>query len=123
MKLHFEDDLDYQKAAISAYLGNKSHHIPAQKMFNATGRAYPDVSACSSGFLVVSNFIPMPVAGTSCAAPTFSGVVSLLNDLRLLAGVCSEVLLFSFAKCVMLKSQVNRRSASSTLSSVSNFLF
>ncbi len=27
------------------------------------------------------------VAGTSCAAPTFSGVISLLNDLRLNAGM------------------------------------
>jgi len=35
----------------------------------------------------VQNFIPIPgVAGTSCAAPVFSGVVALLNDVRLQNG-------------------------------------
>lgn len=28
----------------------------------------------------------MGVAGTSCATPTFAGVLSILNDVRLLAG-------------------------------------
>ena len=35
--------------------------------------------------IVVGGFTTF-VAGTSCASPTFSGVVSLLNDLRLQAG-------------------------------------
>ena len=28
-----------------------------------------------------------PVAGTSCASPTFTGIVALLNDLRLAKGM------------------------------------
>ena len=39
------------------------------------------------GFTVVAKHIPEPgVAGTSCAAPTASGVIALLNDARLAAG-------------------------------------
>ena len=63
------------------------HHLPPASFYNAKGRAYPDVSAASSGFWVVSNLVPLPgVAGTSCAAPTFSGIIALLNDARLSAG-------------------------------------
>jgi tripeptidyl-peptidase I len=35
---------------------------------------------------IVYGGVSTGVAGTSCAAPTFSGIVSLLNDVRLLAG-------------------------------------
>merc|ERR1719379_2376088 len=54
--------------------------------YNASGRAYPDISAQASNFFVISGF-PMPgVSGTSCASPTAAGVFSLLNDLRLQNG-------------------------------------
>jgi len=73
---------DYQKSAIAAYIKN-AHKLPEQKYWNATGRAYPDISALSSGFTVVANFIPLPgVAGTSCSAPVTGAIFSLLNDLR-----------------------------------------
>jgi subtilase family serine protease len=62
-------------------------NLPSAKKWNSTGRAYPDVSALSANYVVVQDFIPMPgVAGTSCAAPVFSGVIALLNDVRLRAG-------------------------------------
>jgi len=74
----------YQKQAIANYCKN-AQDLPNPSFYNLSGRAYPDVSALSSGFTVVIYGIPTPgVAGTSCAAPTFSGVVSLLNDVRLL---------------------------------------
>ena len=38
-------------------------------------------------FVVVQDGIPLPgVGGTSCASPTFTGVISLLNDARMAAG-------------------------------------
>jgi len=76
----------YQSAAVKAYLTGKG--LPSTSVgYNASNRAYPDISAQASGFTVVSNRIPEPgVAGTSCASPTASGVIALLNDARLVAG-------------------------------------
>ncbi len=58
-------------------------HLPPQQQWNRTGRAYPDVAAFSTGFMVVTDLFPQPVDGTSCATPTFSGVLSLVNGVRL----------------------------------------
>lgn len=78
----------YQAAAVSHYLST-AKHLPPQQQWNRTGRAYPDVAAFSTGFMVVTDLIPQPVDGTSCATPTFSGVLSLVNGVRLLAGKSS----------------------------------
>lgn len=72
---------DYQKDAVEAYL--KSGVAPSTKKFNESGRAYPDVSVFSVNFEIIDDGIPVPVDGTSCAAPTFAGIVSSLNDVRL----------------------------------------
>ena len=74
----------YQDAAVQAYLN--SGKAPPTKYFNTSGRAYPDVSAFSVGYVIVYEGLPFPVSGTSCAAPTFAGIVSILNDVRLQAG-------------------------------------
>jgi tripeptidyl-peptidase-1 len=76
---------DYQKEAVDAYL--KSDKLPpASRGYNVSGRAYPDISAQATDFTVVANGIPNPgVAGTSCASPTASGIIALLNDARLQA--------------------------------------
>merc|ERR1712048_1393100 len=51
-----------------------------------SGRAYPDIAAQATNFVVVAG-VPTPgVAGTSCASPTAAGVFALLNDLRLQQG-------------------------------------
>ena len=74
---------DYQKDVVEAYLAN----IPESKQFNKSGRAYPDVSAFSVDFTIIDDGVELPVAGTSCAAPTFAGIVSSLNDVRLNKGL------------------------------------
>jgi len=75
----------YQDAAVEAYL--KQSGLPDKSLYNATGAAFPDVSAQSSAFWITYIGIPNPgVMGTSCAAPVFAGIVSLLNDARLQAG-------------------------------------
>ena len=74
----------YQDDAVEAYL--KSGKAPPTKYFNTSGRAYPDVSAFSVNFVIEFEGIPFPVSGTSCAAPTFAGIVAILNDVRLQGG-------------------------------------
>lgn len=78
----------YQTDAVSAYLNSGSSKLPpASRGYNVTGRAYPDIAAQATDFTVVANGIPNPgVAGTSCASPTASGIIALLNDARLQAG-------------------------------------
>ena len=75
---------DYQKQVVEAYL--KSGNAPSTKQFNPSGRAYPDVSAFAVNFEIIDDGLPLPVDGTSCAAPTFAGIVSILNDVRLNSG-------------------------------------
>ena len=74
----------YQDVAVEAYL--KSGKAPPTFYFNTSGRAYPDVSAFSVNFVIEYEGIPTNVSGTSCATPTFAGIVSLLNDVRLQGG-------------------------------------
>jgi len=78
----------WQADAVATYFKTGTG-IPKESTghYNKSGRAYPDISAQASDFTVVANFIPNPgVAGTSCASPTASGVIALVNDARLQAG-------------------------------------
>ena len=74
----------YQRETVKAYL--ESGKAPDAKHFNSSGRAYPDVSAFSVDFVIEYAGLPIPVSGTSCAAPTFAGLVSSLNDVLLNMG-------------------------------------
>ena len=75
----------WQSDAVAAYL--KMAGVPSASKFNASGRAFPDLSAQAMSFVVVTNKVPLPgVSGTSCASPTAGGVIGLLNDARLSAG-------------------------------------
>jgi len=77
----------YQATSVKNYLSSMQGKLPASKYWNATGRGYPDIAALSSNFVIVQDLVPLPgVAGTSCAAPTASGIIALLNDLRLQNG-------------------------------------
>ena len=76
----------YQADAVKTFFAT-STVLPDAAYYNKTGRGYPDVAAQSEMFVVVQDTIPLPgVGGTSCASPTFAGVVALLNDQRLKAG-------------------------------------
>eukprot|EP01102_Stenamoeba_stenopodia_P010034 TRINITY_DN2978_c0_g1_i1.p1 TRINITY_DN2978_c0_g1~~TRINITY_DN2978_c0_g1_i1.p1 ORF type:complete len:574 (-),score=173.12 TRINITY_DN2978_c0_g1_i1:81-1772(-) len=79
------DAPDYQTDAIAHYFQVASE-LPPDFFYNKGGRGTPDVAALGVGFSVVVSGGVESVAGTSCAAPTFSGVVSLLNDIRLQKG-------------------------------------
>ena len=75
----------YQVNAVKAYLNSGS--APDTKHFNTFGRAYPDVSLLAVGYEIVVDGITTGVEGTSCSAPTFAGIVSILNDVRLNKGM------------------------------------
>lgn len=74
----------YQEGAVSTYLkdhlGSKFHGL-----FNASGRAFPDIAAQGTNYAVYDKGQLGQVDGTSCSAPAFGGIVGLLNDARLRA--------------------------------------
>jgi tripeptidyl-peptidase-1 len=79
---------DYQREAVSAYL--KTSRVPTTPgFFNASGRAYPDISALGASFMVYINGRMTAVSGTSASTPVIGGMVTLWNDIRLNAGKSS----------------------------------
>jgi len=69
---------DYQKTVVNGYL-NSQVQLPPSTYFNATNRAYPDVAALGNAVLIYQGGIT-PVGGTSCSAPEWAAVVSILNQ-------------------------------------------
>merc|ERR1712048_850888 len=76
----------WQKAAVDAYTKITDADMPDPKKYRPEGRGFPDIAAQSENYMVTLDLIPYPVSGTSCSSPTFAGIVSLLNDLRLQQG-------------------------------------
>eukprot|EP01087_Luapelamoeba_hula_P006839 TRINITY_DN1693_c0_g1_i1.p1 TRINITY_DN1693_c0_g1~~TRINITY_DN1693_c0_g1_i1.p1 ORF type:complete len:577 (-),score=67.35 TRINITY_DN1693_c0_g1_i1:66-1616(-) len=74
----------YQSAAVSKYL-NSGVPLPPESFYNRSGRATPDVAVFSEDVEIYYKGGQTFVGGTSCAAPVFSAVISLVNDHRLLA--------------------------------------
>jgi subtilase family serine protease len=62
-------------------------NIPDKSLFNQTGAGIPDVAAQAVNFWIVYHGFSTGVSGTSCASPTFAGIVALLNDIRLQNGL------------------------------------
>lgn len=70
----------YQTAAVQAYLESGTD-LPPSTYFNRSNRAFPDIAAMGSNFLVYMDMFGgwSKVGGTSAATPTVAGVVSFLN--------------------------------------------
>jgi tripeptidyl-peptidase-1 len=76
----------WQAEAVANYL-KTGPNLPDSSLFNATSRAFPDVSAQGTDYPVINNGQTLPsVAGTSASCPVFAGIIGLLNDARLVAG-------------------------------------
>ncbi len=75
---------DWQKVVVDAYL--KSGQVPSQSLFNASGRAYPDISAFATNYEYILNGKDLSVDGTSLSTPAVAGIISILNDIRLNKG-------------------------------------
>lgn len=75
----------FQDKAVAAYM--KSASLPASTLYNASGRAMPDVSALATNFKVYSGGASgSTLTGTSAACPTFAGMISVINDMLVAAG-------------------------------------
>ena len=79
----------YQDTAVKGYFNSGVSGIPDSSLYNASGAGIPDVSAQAESFDVIQNGFTMPVDGTSCSSPAFTGIVGLLNEARLAAGKSS----------------------------------
>ena len=75
----------YQVDAVKAYMAS-GVPMPDPTHYNSTGAGFPDVAAFAEDVIIVADGNQFPVSGTSCASPIFTGVVSLINDLRMQAG-------------------------------------
>lgn len=74
----------YQDAAVQGYLdviGDLD-----KGLYNASGRAYPDIAAQGQRFITIWNGSIAILDGTSCSAPTATGVFTLVNDALIAAG-------------------------------------
>merc|ERR1712110_1370044 len=79
----------YQKDVVAAYLANKDANFPPQKLWDATGRAYPDVAALGgqkNSYCVATSGSFAGVAGTSASCPVVAGIFAKINGERLAAG-------------------------------------
>lgn len=74
----------WQASAVNAYFqsGVKMPH----EDFYAPGRAYPDIAAYGQNVQVTASGKVESVAGTSCSAPIFAGIIAMLNDERMQRG-------------------------------------
>lgn len=70
----------YQTSAVSTYL-SKIGTLDSG-YYNTSGRAYPDVSAQGSLYIITLLGMQELVSGTSCSAPTTASVIALLNSVR-----------------------------------------
>ncbi|KAJ7504951.1 family S53 protease-like protein [Mycena galericulata] len=74
----------YQSTPVSTFIES----IPSgfAGTFNKSGRGYPDVSLQGWNFEIVAGGDVGLVGGTSASAPTFAGIIALINDQLLAAG-------------------------------------
>ncbi|CAI6303074.1 unnamed protein product [Periconia digitata] len=76
----------YQNATVANWLATDTTHNAVTPYFNASGRAYPDVSALAVNYVIVAGGSSTGVSGTSCSAPATAGIIQLLNSGRIAAG-------------------------------------
>ncbi|KAK7981348.1 subtilisin-like protein [Apiospora saccharicola] len=82
----------WQKDAVDKYLalGPNGTGVPAENpwfAWNASGRAYPDVTLLGVDYLVINGGSPNPAKGTSASTPVIAAMITLLNDIRLKKGM------------------------------------
>lgn len=68
----------YQESVVTSYLsdlGSQYHGL-----YNATGRAYPDISASSYHYMMVWNGTKKITDGTSASTPAVAAIFALVND-------------------------------------------
>ncbi|PIB00184.1 Tripeptidyl-peptidase sed3 [Cercospora beticola] len=81
---YYFDAPEYQKSTTQAYIQSLGSQYGGA--YNPTGRGYPDVAAHGDHDAVVFNGELSTIGGTSASAPTFAGVIALVNDALIAAG-------------------------------------
>ena len=76
----------YQNATVNEWLSSDTTHAAVTPYFNSTGRAYPDISAQATDFVVVLLGSASGVSGTSASTPAFASVIQLVNSERIASG-------------------------------------
>lgn len=71
----------YQRSAVQAWLANCPNKPPAT-WFNASNRAYPDISLFGHNYLIVNNAAVGFVDGTSASSPSVAGLFALVIAAR-----------------------------------------
>ncbi|KAE9409737.1 subtilisin-like protein [Gymnopus androsaceus JB14] len=74
----------YQSATISSYFSSLGS--TNEGLYNASGRAGPDVSAQGQNIPIIANGQHVLEVGTSASSPIFASVISLVNDRLIAAG-------------------------------------
>ena len=83
----YYDQPSYQKAAVAGYFAAvKGTTKSPYAGFNASKRAYPDVSLAGAKYRVVIGKTAYGLYGTSASAPAVAGFFSNINAVRLAAG-------------------------------------
>ncbi|KAF9347527.1 hypothetical protein BGX26_000993 [Mortierella sp. AD094] len=70
----------YQTNAVLQFL--RGLGMEYDGLFNKTGRGFPDVAAQSVNCFIVQGGKDVPASGTSCSAPIFAAIISIINDHR-----------------------------------------
>ncbi|KAK6509659.1 hypothetical protein TWF481_004390 [Arthrobotrys musiformis] len=77
---------DYQDSAVGSYISTQADAAAYRNYYNASGRAFPDISAQGSRFHVFVGGYDQLVSGTSASSPAFAAVISLVNNDRIHRG-------------------------------------
>jgi len=86
-EMYDQTDATWQVGATAKYLSTvDASTLPPVGSFPTHGRGTPDVSALGEGYQVIVDGIAQPVGGTSASSPAFAGIISLLNEARIVAG-------------------------------------
>jgi tripeptidyl-peptidase I len=72
---------DWQKNTVSGYVKTLAGKF--QGLYNASGRAYPDIAAQGQKYAIQVNGTGVTVDGTSASTPTAASILALLTDYKL----------------------------------------
>jgi len=76
----------WQESAVMGYMSTMKDNLPPSNLWNATGRAYPDIAMIGDKVPTVMYGSLTNFGGTSASAPITAGVLTLLNAALLARG-------------------------------------
>jgi len=77
---------DWQASMVTDYINNGPNVPPQANNYNASMRAYPDVSIAAFSYQILIAGQTYEGSGTSASSPVFASMVSLVNGIRMAKG-------------------------------------